>query len=230
MGEFVDLAMVALGYRRGLRRWHFFGDEEPGKWNPHLNILVDGGYLPHEELESIKDFLRAVVGEPELIVHYKYKRCTGQKLQNLEYVTRATFKVRAWDEEMAAELYGFRNTWSWGKWEGEPVWGKDDLSPELQALVKVEKLRKRECPECGEPLTWGDVGEAGWLEAWAAEPIAAGYYRLPDGDPTRSPPMDKNKVKADRRRREAVKKWIRKTWLRPYIVGPISAKRLVDDG
>lgn len=32
-------------FARGIARWHYFGDKKPGKWNPHLNILVDFGSL-----------------------------------------------------------------------------------------------------------------------------------------------------------------------------------------
>lgn len=28
-------------FGRGLGRWHWFGDKKAGKWNPHLNVLVD---------------------------------------------------------------------------------------------------------------------------------------------------------------------------------------------
>lgn len=32
-------------FARGVARWHYFGDKKPGKWNPHLNVLVDSGSL-----------------------------------------------------------------------------------------------------------------------------------------------------------------------------------------
>jgi hypothetical protein len=32
-------------FARGVSRWHYFGDKKPGKWNPHLNVLVDSGSL-----------------------------------------------------------------------------------------------------------------------------------------------------------------------------------------
>jgi len=37
MGKRAKGAMVAMGYPEGLRRWHWFGDEDPAGygWNPH---------------------------------------------------------------------------------------------------------------------------------------------------------------------------------------------------
>jgi len=31
------------GYDREITRWHFYGDKIPGKYNPHLNILIPTG-------------------------------------------------------------------------------------------------------------------------------------------------------------------------------------------
>lgn len=34
------------GYDKGFSRWHFAGDKQPGRWQPHLNIVIEAGYLP----------------------------------------------------------------------------------------------------------------------------------------------------------------------------------------
>ncbi|GAI72486.1 unnamed protein product, partial [marine sediment metagenome] len=57
-------------FPRGLVCWHWFGDKLPGKWNPHLNVAVDGARLEPQLLEAIKAELRAALHVPDLIVHY----------------------------------------------------------------------------------------------------------------------------------------------------------------
>ncbi|GAI70317.1 unnamed protein product, partial [marine sediment metagenome] len=43
-------ALKALGYSRGMTRWHFFGDQST-EYHPHQNAIVDGGYLSPGELQ-----------------------------------------------------------------------------------------------------------------------------------------------------------------------------------
>ncbi|GAI60446.1 unnamed protein product, partial [marine sediment metagenome] len=95
-------------FKRGLVRWHWFGDKLPGKWNPHLNVLVDAARLEPQRLEAIKAELRAALHVPDLIVHYSYCSTLGQMLQTLRYIARATFRDYAWDPYMAHELWNFR--------------------------------------------------------------------------------------------------------------------------
>ncbi len=40
-------------FRRGLRRWHWFGDKDQD-YHPHLNYLVEGGYMSRHELREPK--------------------------------------------------------------------------------------------------------------------------------------------------------------------------------
>ena len=39
-------------FKRGVLRWHWFGDKVPGKWNPHANVVVDSGYIENEQLNT----------------------------------------------------------------------------------------------------------------------------------------------------------------------------------
>lgn len=183
MGKRVKGAFQALGYDRGLRRWHFFG-ETGDVYNPHINVLVDGRYLKGERLESVKAFLRHVLGEPDLIVNYHYRRAPAAKVHTLKYVLRATFLDEAWDEELARELHNFQNTNYWGKWEGEMKWElkrQDDGE-----ITKVKQLEHSICPDCGKPIKWGQATPIDWLDIWGGEEVGAGYYRLP----ARSPPLN----------------------------------------
>ncbi len=183
-------------FHRGLLRWHWFGDKLPGKWNPHLNVFVDGGHLEPARLEAIKAELRAALHVPDLIVHYSYCRTPGQMLQKLRYITRATFRNYAWDPYMAEELWKFQNTRWWGDWNDTPVWELKQAEVELDDLADLEaviKLQQGICPDCGlplkvigynrktgKPLCWSRPVESTYLLSSGAQAIAGtSYYREP---------------------------------------------------
>lgn len=182
-------------FSRGLLRWHWFGDENPGKWNPHANLLVDGAFIDPEKLEVIKQSLRQALNVPDLIVNYSYCDNPGQMFHKVEYITRATFRDRAWEEYMSHELFNFRNQRWWGKWDQEPTWGIDsELKSQIDGLLEASKLQGGVCPDCGQPLKtlycsrvdghevkWSQPVDAAWLIVWNAQEIAGtGYYRIPD--------------------------------------------------
>lgn len=178
LGKRVKGAMVALGFTRGLRRWHWFGERRVGVFNPHLNVLVDGAYLGSEALECAKAFLRLVLGEPGLIVNYHYRRSVAEKVHTLKYVARSTFRDVAWDWGLADELYNFRNAWAWGKWDDPPAWGLDEKRENTLSFAMVERLEAGVCPLCGEALTWKGPYRVAWLEAWGAQAIGGGFHLL----------------------------------------------------
>lgn len=148
-GKQVKGAFKTLGYDRGLRRWHWFGDDNPGDrgWNPHLNLIVPGRYLPETELERVKAYLRYVLHEPDLIVHYSYRQTVPEMLHGLRYITRATFWDKGWDPAMVEVVDGFHNSQTWGRWDGPRLWGLDDDR-------ELTDLEQGTCPICGEPITW----------------------------------------------------------------------------
>ena len=65
-------------FGRGLGRWHWFGDQEPGKWNPHFNVLVD--------LESLSDEKRQAV-QPA-IEAYKLELLSGKRTKKVRKALR----------------------------------------------------------------------------------------------------------------------------------------------
>jgi len=152
-------------FLRGLEAWHWFNDDKPGYradvFNPHMNFLVDAssfgkrGKMSREELAEFKGALREAFGIPKLIVHYNYGDNPGWIFHKLRYITRATFLNREWDNALADELYGFRRTRSFGKWNDEPVWDLKEAEAEGEntaGLEAVSLLQKHICPCCGAQL------------------------------------------------------------------------------
>ncbi|MBA7652519.1 hypothetical protein ES703_60354 [subsurface metagenome] len=194
LGHWVQELLKSYGYSRGLRRWHFFGDKST-KWNPHLNIIVDGHYINEGKLNVIKAAYASLLGADLADVNYQYRRSPGKMVHTLKYVTRATFLDYHWDPDMALELHGFRNQLWWGSklWNDEPAWSLDDLEGptredigELDARA-VESLESGNCPECGLPITWSKPVVIAVLGALERRSLGAGYWALETGRP---PPPD----------------------------------------
>jgi hypothetical protein len=173
-----------LGFKRGEARWHWFGDKSP-RFRPHLNFLVDAGKLTRAELAALKRMVSKVTGVPvrRLVVHYQWTEDRGKMLHWAYYVTRATFKEAALDQDMAKLVLGFKNGIPWGDWKTEDVWQAEDVTEwqgdEVQSLETVEKLERGECPKCGGEITWGGVVRVGRCRdgiVW--ENLGGGYYRL----------------------------------------------------
>lgn len=187
-------AFAELGYARGLDSWHFFGDLS-NDYFPHLNILVDGGWLEPEQLEDLKAKLREMIYSPrvrqryhdKLDIHYEYRDTPAKIMHAVGYLCRATFLDKSWDEELAEELYGFHNYHTWGQWNQQPKWDEPDSdkhSPEIYCLAQGL------CPTCKAKLTWARRPTTmPHLMAQGAVEIALGYYRLPD---IRPPPRARN--------------------------------------
>lgn len=164
IGKTVADVLQEQGFADGLRRWHWFGTVKPGRsavWNPHLNVLTRSGHLPPARLEVVKDALRQALrqvldwpeGAAEAIINYSVRTGVVKILHCLRYVTRATFLDADWDPDMAQELYKFRNSWSFGKWRGEEVWGLE-TQEDSEKLREVVELEKGLCPCCGKPIYW----------------------------------------------------------------------------
>jgi hypothetical protein len=195
-------------FKRGLLRWHWFGDEMVGKWNPHANVLVDGAYIEnwHPRNHPIAKALIKALHCPDLIIHYGYKPSPAEKFQCVEYITRATFRKYEWSPYMARELApvykyepvksvdkngyiseelvsslvhgGFRNQRWWGKWKDEAVWHMN--ADEECELLAANALESGRCPECDTHMDWTKPIRATWLDTWGAVEIGeTGYYRIP---------------------------------------------------
>lgn len=185
-------------FKRGLLRWHWYGDKIPGKYNPHINVLVDGAYIDKRILNKIRNELRKELNIPTLIVNYSYMDQPGQMFHKAEYITRATFLNRSWDEYMAQEIYNFRNQRWWGSWNDEPVWNVTESDENESDLLKVAQLQKGICPCCndgtklkvryndrsGKPVKWTKPIDSAWLLTWNKKEYAgSGYYEILENDP-----------------------------------------------
>lgn len=176
IGQVVKEVLFALGFKRGFRRWHWFGTKT-NIWNPHLNILLESGYLEPDFLELIKEQIREAIGVENSEIKYLYTDKIGQKIHMLKYITRATFLKRWWDLDMADELHNFRNCVSWGKWEDEDKWGLPDHEKIYGYIAKIEMSV---CPCCGSKIHWSRVVKVEdlevfdyqqiWLKVWQERP------------------------------------------------------------
>jgi len=177
----IEGMLKGMGFDRGLARWHWFG-ETPGKWHPHLNVMIESGHLTHSQLRSIKRAYAGILGVKVAVVNYSYTPLVPKMVHVLKYVTRATFRDYTWDERMAAELYNFRNMRSWGSWSGPALW---ELEAGIEAIEAITKLEAGLCPVCGEPVSWSRARDITWLklfaEAGQVEPVGAGYWVFSGG-------------------------------------------------
>ena len=166
LGKKFKRMMQRYEFDRGLRRWHFFGEDhndsasggEAPRFHPHLEMMVEAGYLPQEKMDSIKASVAKIlhVGIDRVVVHYQYAKArdVGKKCHFISYALRPTFLDAAWDEELAYEFIGFRNALPWGNWDGEPVWdvpegrGREVPSRELEAITQGY------CPHDGSLIQW----------------------------------------------------------------------------
>lgn len=180
-------------FKRGLLRWHWYGDKVEGKYNPHINILIDAGFIEPEKLDEIKTALRHALNVPDLIVNYSYCDASAQIYHKVKYITRATFTNYDWSPYMAEELFNFRNQRWFGTWNDEPAWTLDDAEAgEDAGLLATNSLHEGRCPDCGQPLKtlyhnheghavqWTQPVDSVYLKLWDAQEIAGtGFYRIP---------------------------------------------------
>lgn len=158
-----------MGFSRGLMRWHFFGDcpecygagcrrcAKTGagtKYNPHLNIILEAGYINPETLEEIKKYLqryfhrhfRRLITRTGIVdltanVHYQYVKEETKQIHAIKYVTRSTFKL--FNKKLAESLKGFMTTTTFGKFKPGNY-------------TEDEKIDNNVCPKCSnnEKVHW----------------------------------------------------------------------------
>jgi len=192
LGTAARRMMQRHGYKRGLRRWHFFGEDhrdcdhvDSPKYHPHLEVLVDGGYLQEDQLQAIKRSWANILKVPvsRINIHYKYVQPhdTRRKLHRISYALRPTFTDWRWDEELAYNLIGFHNAQTWGStadWAGPDLW---EVDPKEDSAAAAISLESGFCPSHGKyaniPIHWGGLINIRTLVEPFWEPVGAGYWR-----------------------------------------------------
>jgi len=182
-GKSIKRAMKYHGFDRGLRSWHWFGEDHPGhglqgdglpNYSPHLNLLVPGGFLPMEKIEAVKQSVATILGVSlsRVNIHYSFADTPAEMLHLVKYVLRPTFEDWRWDPEMAARVLGFRHRLHWGTWNDEPVWSMGDGDE----VAVVGLLEKGFCPLDGTPITWRGVKSVALLSLKEWEGVGGGYH------------------------------------------------------
>jgi len=183
-GKAIKRVMKYHGFARGLRNWHWFGEDHPGHglqgaglpvYHPHLNLLVEAGFLPFSKLQAIRRSVATVLGVrlARVNVHYEYAGSVAEMLHMVKYVLRPTFEHWEWDPEMAYKLIGFRHRLHWGTWKDEPAW---EVPAADSDVLKVVPLEHGRCPVDGSEITWGEVRAANLLVTpWWAD-VGGGYW------------------------------------------------------
>jgi len=174
LGTAAKRMMQRHGYKRGLRRWHLFGEDHPGHglqghglppYHPHLEVLVDGKWLKRKQMRAIKqswaNILRVSVKRVNVYYSYTPADDIKKKLHRISYALRPTFTDWRWDEPLAYELIGFHNAQTWGSrddWAGTNLW---EIDPQEDAAAAVVSLEGGICPLHGKyenvPIHWGGV-------------------------------------------------------------------------
>jgi len=172
---------------KAITRWHWFGDKNLTKYNPHLNILVaDIQRLDRAVLRMLKEdykrYLERETGislsDKKIDVYYQFLTDQVEILHKVKYITRPTFLV--YQKELAQKLKGYRNGTVWGRFE--------ELDPEVMERLAIWKeshcenkdalfLANSLCPHCLKSISWTEGLYSSGIASYGEE-IAEGYYSL----------------------------------------------------
>lgn len=182
--EHIPGVLKSMGFGRGLSRWHFYGDESPGVYAPHLNVLIEAARLKPAEVAAIKAEWANILGVEFAVSDYGYKKGARKMASCVSYVTRATFTNLDWSPGLAHELFRFHNTKSWGKWNTEKRWNIGTQESRGLKLIEIEGKQVCVCPKCDKPIHWTSAQDMMWLQiqdaAGGAHYLGNGYWELGD--------------------------------------------------
>lgn len=188
-----------MKFSRGLMRWHFFGDcpECKGmgcricgqtgagtKYNPHLNIILEAGFIEVEILDELKKYLqkyfhrhyRRLITRTGIVdltanIHYQYIKEETKQVHAIKYVTRSTFRL--FNKKLAENLRGFMTTTTFGKFDrGE--------------FNQDEKIENNICPKCN------DGKKVNWIALVKHEEINGKFQTLDNGTYYKQPGVNNN--------------------------------------
>jgi len=163
--RYVIRLMKRNGYKRGLCRWHWCGDDG-ATWHPHLNFLFEEMWIEKDHLVKLRELILAkleiMTGRliKTMVINYSYSKNRVKHRHWLRYVTRATF--RKFHEDIYSTIKGYRNNVVWGKWTKE------------EKQNDVARLEKGKCPICNTKIDWAEwspeINEDEWYY------LKAGYF------------------------------------------------------
>lgn len=184
--EFPDRPMIEY--------FHAFGDEDPGKYHPHVNIhvLEPKGtplFISAEKLARIKaKFKKALLGYgcrniPVVNIYYSYFTDKVKKMHKLKYMSRPTpgYKNKEAileDSELAmlfiVEMKGFQYIRYFGAWDKGGIEDGPETKQELEKTAGERLIY----------ISHGVMGKTEFRMRWSiyeTEEISAGFYRIKSG-------------------------------------------------
>jgi len=176
------------GYLRGLRRWHLFGEDhrnkglsDAPKYHPHLEVLVDGGYLSRKQLGAVKRSWANILQVPlfRINVYYEYVQPADvhKKLHRVSYALRPTFCDWRWDVDLAYQMIGFHNMQTWGNWDGPDLWEMPEGDSDYLGSA-LEALEESRCPIDHTPITWDGIISGSEVQRPVWEEMGGGYWQM----------------------------------------------------
>ncbi len=165
--------LIRDGYNKGLCRYHWAGDKSPGKWHPHLNVLIEAKWIHADIIDQWKKDYRKWLSEytrteiPVVDIEYHYAIPRWRRKRILRYVTRATLTWYSLD--LAIALKGFRNMVAWGN---KVDWASQrDLFPDNheREMTRIDQIQAGICPFTGKKIQWTSKKRA--------EDVILGNYR-----------------------------------------------------
>ncbi|MFZ8826482.1 MAG: hypothetical protein ACO2OT_06565 [Candidatus Caldipriscus sp.] len=173
-----------LGYKYGIWRWHFAGDE--GRtWYPHLNVLIPEGYMPDEKLTKFKRWIQKKYGVK--VVNYEWTEELGKVKHWARYIARPTWNLQ--NDAEPEKFKGMRKYGIWGNKHFKDLKGvlteseafflalalvvdEMELKKALRELQtgEVERdltlvlylIQRGRCVKCGGEVKWDFAGFSGW--------------------------------------------------------------------
>lgn len=158
-------------------RWHWFSEDYPDRFNPHLNLLVNMSHLAIEIIDKVKLEYKKILGKvfglniKVCVVWYNFFVDSREKLHKLVYVFRNTFLKLKGNEKWAVMIFKFRNAVSYGKFKKLTDIERWELGEEYRDLPEVfgesesvdidcefpkgnEKLELSQCVFCDGQVQW----------------------------------------------------------------------------
>lgn len=185
-----------LGCERGLMRWHLFGDcvycegkscakcEHTGAgsdFKPHLNVVIEKGFIKDihnsELLNDLKNFVtsywkRAYNKEFIANINYHYSKRLTDKIHQVKYITRSTFRI--YDQEIEESLKKYRLTTVWGSFKNI------ELNSDEKEAVNC-------CADCNNFIKWQKFEK---LSIYNFKYLTNGKFKIISNNPKNPPPKE----------------------------------------